>query len=774
MVRSLHTRSLHLAATLLAILSAGLTAFAAPSASIDAPANPDSLQEVRSLLDYLNSVKGSQIIAGQDVTINWDGSYGTKEIDYLQEQTGHKPVVRGFDFIFLNNPSCVDPITHEPLQKIARNALIWWQGGGLVALQWHWNLGTLPDHYSFYTTQKDSSGATIQGTDFDFTKALVAGTAQNDTFNKDIDQVASELRKLRDARIPVLWRPFHEVGGNWFWWSAQYDTATKTLVKNPALFRQFWIYLFNRLTYKHGLNNLIWVWNPTFYDKATLDQWYPGDGYVDIVSYDVYPGNGTHPEFSADYKALSAYRSGRKVVTMSENGPIPDIDACFANGAEWSYFSTWNSSFITDATKSGVTADSTSVPNNLNFLKKVYTHDKVVTLDKFSQAAAISRVRVTPSVLVPPADAAPARGARTTLSVLAQGDAPFTYQWLKDGVLIPGATQRDYTIASVAASDAGAYSVRITNAGGTLTSASARLSPGASDYTAPASVLSNVSSRAITDSSDGSKVLTAGFAISGSGAKTVLIRAVGPTLSQWGVSGLLSFPALRLYKDGDNLIAHNTNWTTAENSDAIQAAASSVGAFPLSNPYDASPTPALFGDSALLITLPAGSTYTAQAVGADAGAGVTLIEVYDVDIASSAHISNLSARGLVDSGNNAFNVGFVVSGSASKYMLIRAIGPTLKQLFGMQNAVSAVKMQLMNSKQVEVAANDGWDKDPSLGALIASASTLLSGWGPTTGAKDAAFLRTLPAELSTAVIQPNGVSAGIGMVEVYDADALNH
>lgn len=771
MALSLPSRINRITTVLLASLAATLAAHAAPAAALDTPANPDSIQEVRSLLDYLNSIKGSKIIAGQDVGLNWDGTNTLKEVLYLQEQTGHKPALRSFDFIFLNDPNDIDWNTRLPLQQIARDATDWWAGGGLVAIQWHWKLGTYPDHFNFYTTSKDSSGATVQGTDFDFSKALVAGTAQNDTFNKDIDQMASELRRLRDARIPVLWRPFHEVGGNWFWWSAQYDTATKTLVKNPTLFRQFWIYLFNRLTYKHGLNNLAWVWNPTFHDKATLDQWYPGDGYVDIISYDVYPNNGTHPSFSTDYKALNAYRSGRKVVTMSENGPIPDIDACFAEGAEWSYFSTWNGGFITDATKSGVAADATTVANNLNFLKKVYTHEKVITLDELSLSAVLDRARVAPSVVVAPVSTSPARGSRTTLSVLASGDAPLGYQWLRNGAEISGATSRDYTIASVSDADAGDYSVRITNAAGSFTSSTARLSPTAHTYTAPASILANVSSRATTDSSDGSKVLTAGFAISGTGAKTVLIRAVGPTLSQWGVSSLLSFPALRLFKDGDNLIAHNTNWTTAENSADIRSTAAAVGAFALSDPYAASPQPQLFGDSALLVTLPAGSTYTAQAVGADSGKGVTLIEVYDVDLASSAHITNLSARGLVDSGNNAFNVGFVVSGSAGKYMLIRAIGPTLGA-YGVSNTVSAVRMQLMDRNQVEISANSGWDQDSKLGALIASAAAATGAFPLNAGSKDAALLRTQPPELFTAVIQPNGVDSGIGLVEVYDADSL--
>lgn len=372
---------------LLAIASSTFLAWcasAAPASSIDAPVSPGAMPQVYALLNYLNSVKGSAIISGQHAGLSWFGTPPLTEVNYLYNQTGKKPAILGLDFIFLNDPNDIDWNTREPLQQIPRDAINWAAQGGIVTINWHWKLGTYPDLFNFYVTTDDDNDwrtPSVPATDWDLAKGLTPGTPENVKFNADMDLIANELKKIQDAGVPILWRPFHECSGNWFWWSAHYDPVTKQVVKHPELFKQAWRSMFDRFTRIHQLRNLIWVYNPNA-DLGDVANWYPGDEYVDMISVDTYPPNGTHPTLASTYKIFHDFTNGRKVVAMTENGAIPDPDNLFSEGAEWSFFATWNGGFITDATANGELPDSTSIANNLDFLKKVYTHPKVITLDE--------------------------------------------------------------------------------------------------------------------------------------------------------------------------------------------------------------------------------------------------------------------------------------------------------------------------------------------------------------------------------------------------------
>ncbi len=145
-------------------------------------------------------------------------------------------------------------------------------------------------------------------------------------------------------------------------------------------------------------------------------------------------------------------------------------------------------------------------------------------------------------------------------------------------------------------------------------------------------------------------------------SEQVLIRAVGPTLSQFGVAGFLPQPVLTLFDSAGSQMATNTGWTTADNAAAIASTASSVGAFPL---------PPGSADSAILANLSPGA-YTAQVSGVDGATGVGLAEVYEAD-SGSAKLINISTRAFVSTGSNVEIGGFVVRGSQSTAVLIRAM-----------------------------------------------------------------------------------------------------
>lgn len=159
-------------------------------------------------------------------------------------------------------------------------------------------------------------------TEFDAANATVEGTWENKVFTEDLKNAAAYLKLLRDADIPVLWRPFHEAAGGWFWWG-----------KDAASFKSLWIAMFNYFK-TEGLDNLIWVWT-TEGDDA---DWYPGDRYVDIVGRDIY--NKETADCVSEYTSIAG-NYGNKIVSLSECGTVGLISEQWASGARWSWFMPW-------------------------------------------------------------------------------------------------------------------------------------------------------------------------------------------------------------------------------------------------------------------------------------------------------------------------------------------------------------------------------------------------------------------------------------------------
>ncbi|HVU35118.1 MAG TPA: Ig-like domain-containing protein [Opitutaceae bacterium] len=270
--------------------------------------------------------------------------------------------------------------------------------------------------------------------------------------------------------------------------------------------------------------------------------------------------------------------------------------------------------------------------------------------------------------------------------------------------------------------------------------------------------LRNISTRGQVGTGDA--ILIGGFVVRGSAAKQVLIRAVGPTLGSFGVTGTLATPVLQLYDSSNNLVAMNDNRVT--DSAGVAAAAARAGAFPL---------PAGSSDAAALMSLAPGG-YTAQVSGLGGTTGVALMEVYDLDTATaytSQKLVNVSTRGFVGSGSNPLIAGFIVSGTIPKRVLIRAVGPTLAQE-GVSTAIADPMLRVshtVNNADVEIRENDNWEQgnDP---ALVADATAKVGAFALGSGSKDAVILITLPPGVYTA--QASGVNntTGLALIEVYE------
>jgi uncharacterized repeat protein (TIGR03806 family) len=275
----------------------------------------------------------------------------------------------------------------------------------------------------------------------------------------------------------------------------------------------------------------------------------------------------------------------------------------------------------------------------------------------------------------------------------------------------------------------------------------------------PPSRLLNLAARARVGTGD--DILIPGFYIGGTTAKSVLVRAVGPGLAPFGVTGALARPVLTLFDGRQQAFATNTRWSTSPDAGAIRAAAARVGAFAL---------PEGSADSALLVTLPPGA-YTAQAVGADRTSGVALVEIYDADPAPDPAVAprliNTAVRAQVGTGAGVLIPGLVVSAGAAKTVLIRAVGPTLGAApFHVPGTLAQPVLTLFAGDEAFLT-NAGWSAAVNAAEIRATAARV-GAFALPDGSRDSALLVTLsPGPYTVQVAGANGTT-GVALVEIYE------
>lgn len=367
-----------------------------------------------------------------------------------------------------------------------------------------------------------------------------------------------------------------------------------------------------------------------------------------------------------------------------------------------------------------------------------------------------------PEIQTQPASQAVTAGSPLMLSVQASDSGALAYQWRLDGVAISGATGATYMLPSVQAFHAGTYSVVVTGAGGSVTSAGAVVTVGP----APASSarVMNLSTRGLALTGDNAMI--PGFVISGSGTKRVLVRAAGPALLGSGLNGVLAQPVFTLkryvgashsYED----VAVGDAWSQSANAAGIADAAAAVGAFAFA-PGSA--------DAALLMDLAPGQ-YTAVALGKNGGTGLTLVEVYDADAGTpSALLANISNRGYVGTGSDVMIPGFVISEEGARVLLIRAVGPTLAAS-GVTDALADPQLAIYhhltatNTDEL-ILANDDWDGIAG-STTTAAVAAQVGAFPLPAGSKDAALVVTLAPGVYTVHVSGVGGAMGTALVEVY-------
>jgi hypothetical protein len=266
----------------------------------------------------------------------------------------------------------------------------------------------------------------------------------------------------------------------------------------------------------------------------------------------------------------------------------------------------------------------------------------------------------------------------------------------------------------------------------------------------PSLKLQNISTRARVLT--GENVLIAGFIITGTEPKKVIIRGIGPSLA---LSGRLADPTLELHQ-GNATLTTNDNWKTAADGSSQQAEVE-ASTLPPANELE----------SAIVTTLNPGS-YTAILAGKNNGTGVGVVEVYDLGPAANSQLANISTRGFVDINDNVLIGGFIVGGGAANgnaRVLVRALGPSLTN-FGVQGALPDPVLELHDGNGATLATNNNWQTNDQTGQSQ-QAGIEATGLAPSNDL-EAAIVTVLPAGPTTAIVRGSNGTTGVGTVEVYN------
>ena len=335
-----------------------LTVIAAVALTVCAQQTPRRSPETEQLLECLQSVAGKKMLSGAMADVSWN----LNEAKWVKRHTGKWPALCGFDYIHHPYSAKGGWIDYTDIDEITS----WNRQGGVVCIMWHWNVpANQSGKYSFYW------GEEADKTSFDVRKIFEPSSPEYQQMIRDIDQIASYLKLLKEEHVPVLWRPLHEAGGMWFWWG-----------RDPEACNELWRIMYRRFQ-SEGLDNLIWVWTQAAaWSKPYSDgyRWYPGDEYVDIVSIDVYNNSNANDIFRSCYSFLRE-SSPSKLAALTECGNVPLISRQWNAGAKWLWFMPWYDHGRTNNPDSPEFASTKHSSCDAEWWREAFSNDFVLTRD---------------------------------------------------------------------------------------------------------------------------------------------------------------------------------------------------------------------------------------------------------------------------------------------------------------------------------------------------------------------------------------------------------
>lgn len=274
--------------------------------------NPDASAEALSLLERLYDTTGNGIFTGQHNYYEDPSNWYNK----AAEITGVYPALWGSDFAYYTGGDFAGL-----RQKMINTAIAKAQSGAMITLTYHQIRPFDPK-----TAGWESVKAKV--TEEQMEEIVTPGTDLYNQWAAQVDEVAGYLTQLKDAGVPVLWRPYHEMNAEFFWWGGR-----------PELFKQLWVNMYDRFTNVHHLDNLIWVWSPNAESEWAYDSapYYPGHDYVDVLAMDIY-----NNDYKDAYYEKLVELSGGRPIAIGENGELPDPKVLKERQPRFVYFMTWS------------------------------------------------------------------------------------------------------------------------------------------------------------------------------------------------------------------------------------------------------------------------------------------------------------------------------------------------------------------------------------------------------------------------------------------------
>ena len=281
------------------------------------PSNSNMIIESRKLLNYFASINHKKIITGQHTQ-----TVGQEELAHIKKITGFYPKLVGYELLALSqniNPNsdkeCLEEVEDN---KGTMQVAMYDKSKSILTFTWHMFSPLYGCGKSFYA----------KNTEFDIRNIFIENSQEYKAFMNELDHMEKVLKHFLELKKPILFRPFHEADGTWFWWGKYGVEYAKDL----------YIMMYNYFVEEKGLNNLIWVWNSIGA--------YPGDEYVDIISVDCYGKEKDSKTCYIDkYNELLEKVSKDKLVALAECDVIPDIEELKENHFPFIYYMTWSKEF---------------------------------------------------------------------------------------------------------------------------------------------------------------------------------------------------------------------------------------------------------------------------------------------------------------------------------------------------------------------------------------------------------------------------------------------
>lgn len=312
--------------------------------------NPNADEHTRMLYKFLCDIYGRYSLSGQFA----DKGRESDEYKAIFDATGKSFAVLGLD---VGNYTHTATVNGSQIYAVEYAHDWYYNAGGIVQMCWHWlsPIMNVADGRQWWESFRSEASdinleAVMNGEDERTHKKLL----------DDIEDIAEQLKRLQEDGVPVLWRPLHEASGGWFWWGNAGAEAYKKL----------WRELYDQLTNVYGLTNLIWVWNGQNAD------WYPGDDVVDIVAWDIYPGEREYGSYSSTFAKCADCFGETKLIALSENGCVMDPELTHRDNARWLFWGTWSGEYCVE---NGVLSEKYT---DKSMLQKAYDSEYTLTLDE--------------------------------------------------------------------------------------------------------------------------------------------------------------------------------------------------------------------------------------------------------------------------------------------------------------------------------------------------------------------------------------------------------